>query len=345
MKTKDFFFNLPEDLIAQTPVQRRGTERLLVMDRREGTVQDRRMDEFPDLIEPASLVVVNDSKVRKARVHGLSPSGAMVEFLFLEELDNHDWVVMTSKSKKQRIGKSYTFSGRSNGAWQATIVGCSDEGERIVHVEPTIDESFFEQCGHVPLPPYIKREDTFEDESRYQTVYASQSGSVAAPTAGLHFTEAILERIRDKGIDMARVTLHVGAGTFLPVRSESVEDHRMHWERYSITPAACEAVMAAKRDGRPIIAVGTTSVRTLESAWDTQADLLRSGEGRTNLFILPGYRFHVVDRLLTNFHTPESTLLMLVSAFSSKDAILAAYAHAVRERYRFFSYGDAMYIR
>lgn len=345
MKTKDFSFDLPESLIAQTPAQRRGEDRLLVLDRNDGSIVDLRMEDFPDLLEADSLLVLNDSKVRKARVYGRSETGSLVEFLFVEERADHSWLAMTSRSKKQRIGKRYTFTSSTNTMWQAHIVGTDDEGLRIVEFDEPIDESFFIVCGHVPLPPYIKREDTFVDEERYQTVYAANSGSVAAPTAGLHFTRSIIDRIRRKHIETVTITLHVGLGTFLPVRSETIEDHKMHFERYTVSPETADAVNAARLSGRPIVAVGTTSVRTLESAYNDALCTLKPGEGRTNLFITPGYRYRVVNQLLTNFHTPESTLLMLVSAFAGYESVMNAYRHAVGENYKFFSYGDAMFIR
>lgn len=344
MKTREFSFDLPGELIAQYPAERRGESRLLVLDRVTGAYADTTMPDFPDLLDEGSVLVLNDSKVRKARVYAESETGATVEFLFLHELADHSWTAMVSKSKRQRVGKRYRFTGNEGRDWQSTIIGENEEG-KIVRFDQPIDESFFDSCGHVPLPPYIDRPDTFADESRYQTVYASRSGSVAAPTAGLHFTEAILKRIAAKGISILPVTLHVGPGTFLPVRTGNLEDHRMHLEHYEIPADTAESINRAKEEGRRIVAVGTTSVRTLESAYDTQNGLLPWGPGSTRLFIMPPYRFKVVNQLLTNFHTPESTLLVLVSAFAGREAILRAYRHAVEEKYRFFSYGDAMFIR
>jgi len=343
MKTKEFFFELPEELIAQTPAQRRGSSRLLVLDRQTGSFTDSDMTAFPLLLQEGSLIVVNNSKVRKARVYGESETGGQVEFLFLEELADHSWKAMVTKSKKQRIGKSYRFLAKDGTQWNATITDES-EGEKTVRFEHPIDESFFTQCGHVPLPPYIKREDNFNDETRYQTVYAKEAGSVAAPTAGLHFTNEILDQIRARGIEIHPVTLHVGPGTFLPVRTEDLDHHHMHFERYEIPQTTADAVNRAKQEGRLVVATGTTSVRTLESAYDRLKHLLPACQGRTNLFIKPPYEFAVVDQLLTNFHTPESTLLVLVSTFAGKDHILQAYRHAVEEQYHFFSYGDAMFI-
>jgi S-adenosylmethionine:tRNA ribosyltransferase-isomerase len=343
MKTKEFSFDLPEDLIAQNPADRRGNSRLLVLNRSTGGITDTYMTEFPQLLTPGSLMVINNSKVRKARVYGESESGAIVEFLFLEELIDHTWKAMVTKSKKQRVGKRYRFEGNGK-FWNASIIA-EDKSEKIVLFDEMIDESFFSDCGHVPLPPYIKRADTFSDETRYQTVYAQQSGSVAAPTAGLHFTDEILAEIGNRGIEIVPVTLHVGPGTFLPVRTEDLDDHDMHYERYEVSQETAQAITRAKAEGRPVIAVGTTSVRTLESAFNRETGELKAGSGSTNLFIKPPYRFAVVDHLLTNFHTPESTLLVLVSTFAGKETITRAYEHAVRERYRFFSYGDAMFIQ
>ncbi len=346
MKTKEFSFDLPDELIAQTPADRRGTSRLLVIDRRSGEWIDSSMTDFPSFLEPGSLLVVNNSRVRKARVYGESEAGGRVEFLFLEENLDHSWQAMVTKSKKQKPGKKFSFKDScGNSIHEAEIVSANDDGTRTVRFDRPVDESFFRDCGHVPLPPYIKRDDNFSDETRYQTVYAKTDGSVAAPTAGLHFTGEILDRIKDMGIDIVEVTLHVGPGTFLPVRSDSLEDHHMHFERYEVSQSAADAVNKAKAEGRKVVATGTTSVRTLESAWDVSSAQLKVGQGRTNLFIMPGYEFHVVDQLLTNFHTPESTLLVLVSAFAGKEHILAAYKHAVEESYRFFSYGDATFLR
>ncbi|MDD3823710.1 MAG: tRNA preQ1(34) S-adenosylmethionine ribosyltransferase-isomerase QueA [Sphaerochaetaceae bacterium] len=344
MKTKEFSFDLPEHLIAQFPADKRGESRLLVLDRTSGTLTDSTISHLPDFLIPGALMVVNDSKVRKARVYGESETGGKVEFLFLNELEDRRWSAMVTKSKKQRVGKHYRFTGKDGTTWTATIDAEHEDGKLVRFDEP-VDERFFEECGHMPLPPYIKRTDTVADESRYQTVYADKSGSVAAPTAGLHFTEDILGRIAAFGITITPVTLHVGAGTFLPVRSAQLEDHHMHLEHYEVPPQSASLVTEAKRSGRPVIAVGTTSVRTLESAFDEASGTLVPGRGSTRLFILPPYRFKVVDHLMTNFHTPESTLLVLVSAFAGKERIMEAYRHAVSHGYRFFSYGDAMFIR
>lgn len=345
MLTRDYYFDLPGELIAQVPTDRRGEERLLVLDKKSGSYKDMMMKDFPSLIEPGSVMVVNNSRVRKARCYGESETGGTVEFLFLEENADHSWNVMVSKAKRQRVGRRYRFlDGEGALVEEAVIVAENEDGTRRVSFSHPLVEDFFTRCGHVPLPPYIKREDDFSDESRYQTVYASQSGSVASPTAGLHFTKELLDEVKGRGVEILPVTLHVGAGTFLPVRSEKVEDHHMHYERYTVSDETADAVNRAKAEGRPIVAVGTTSVRTLESATGEDG-LVHPGWGRTNIFIYPGYRFRTVDRLLTNFHTPESTLLMLVSALAGREHIMAAYEHAIAQRYRFYSYGDAMLIR
>lgn len=345
MLTRDYYFDLPGELIAQVPTDRRGEEKLLVLDKTSGEYRDMMMKDFPSLIEPGSVMVVNNSRVRKARCYGESETGGTVEFLFLEENADHSWNAMVSKAKRQRVGRRYRFlDGEGALVEEAVIVAENEDGTRRVSFSHPLDEDFFTRCGHVPLPPYIKREDDFSDESRYQTVYASQSGSVASPTAGLHFTKELLDEVKGRGVEILPVTLHVGAGTFLPVRSEKVEDHHMHYERYTVSDETADAVNRAKSEGRPIVAVGTTSVRTLESATGEDG-LVYPGWGRTNIFIYPGYRFRTVDRLLTNFHTPESTLLMLVSALAGREHIMAAYEHAIAQRYRFYSYGDAMFIR
>lgn len=345
MLTRDYYFDLPGELIAQVPTDRRGEEKLLVLDKMSGEYRDMMMKDFPSLIEPGSVMVVNNSRVRKARCYGESETGGTVEFLFLEENADHSWNAMVSKAKRQRVGRRYRFlDGEGALVEEAVIVAENEDGTRRVSFSHPLDEDFFTRCGHVPLPPYIKREDDFSDESRYQTVYASQSGSVASPTAGLHFTKELLDEVKGRGVEILPVTLHVGAGTFLPVRSEKVEDHHMHYERYTVSDETADVVNRAKAEGRPIVAVGTTSVRTLESATGEDG-LVHPGWGRTNIFIYPGYRFRTVDRLLTNFHTPESTLLMLVSALAEREHIMAAYEHAIAQRYRFYSYGDAMFIR
>lgn len=356
MKTDDFNFDLPETSIAQYPPERRGDSRLLVLDRTDSaTVQPgqahRTHSMVKDLLrflEPGTLMVFNDSKVRKARIYGTAiETGAVVEFLLLEPLARQtgpyaissSWRAMTSKARKQKIGKSYLFPDGIKG----TIVG-EENDEKIIEFDIALGDHYLDVNGHMPLPPYIKREDEVTDSERYQTVYAKTTGSAACPTAGLHFTQPLLDSIAAAGIDIEWVTLHVGLGTFLPVRVEEVERHRMHEEWYTVSEKTATAVNAAKKEGRKVLAVGTTSLRTLESAWDPSAGL-RSGSSSTSIFIYPGYRFNVVDQLITNFHTPKSTLLMLVAAFAGRETVLDAYAEAIREGYTFFSYGDAMLIR
>jgi S-adenosylmethionine:tRNA ribosyltransferase-isomerase len=342
MKTRDFFFDLPPELIAQYPQAERGRSRLLVLDRLTGKPSHHLVGELPDILEGRSLLVFNNSRVRKARLRGIAEkTGARVEFLLLTKGDTRDaltWKTLVQRSNRRRPGSRYVFSGGVT----AEITGA--EGEfRLLRFDRIIDDNWLDLYGHIPLPPYIKRVDTPVDGERYQTVYAGPPGSTAAPTAGLHFTRQLLDRLEAAGMETAFITLHVGLGTFLPVRTEHIEDHPMHEEVFSINKDAADRIERAKAEKRRIVAVGTTSVRTLESAW--KEGRLERGEGRTAIFIYPGYSFKVVDALFTNFHTPGSTLLMLVSAFAGREKILETYAQAVREGYRFFSYGDAMLIR
>jgi S-adenosylmethionine:tRNA ribosyltransferase-isomerase len=333
----------------------------MVLDRASGDLTHTAVSRLADFIEPGTLMVFNDSRVRKARIYGIAiDTGARTEFLLLKPRADGTWEAAATKLKKQRPGRRYSFPEglvgevRSRGEVEGSteLEGSSvSEGRPdtvILAFNPPITESYLERVGHVPLPPYIKREDAAEDDERYQTIYSREVGSAACPTAGLHFTDALLSELDAKGVRRTTVTLHVGLGTFLPVRSTNVEGHAMHEEEYSVSEDAAREVMQAKAEGRPVLAVGTTSLRTLESAWaedDRGVSGLRSGRSSTRIFIYPGYRFKVVDKLFTNFHTPKSTLLMLVSAFAGREAILSAYAAAVAERYHFFSYGDAMLIR
>jgi S-adenosylmethionine:tRNA ribosyltransferase-isomerase len=364
MKTGDFFFDLPARLIAQYPPQERGQSRLMTLDRVTGKRSHRMATDLPEILcapefrGPAGsppLLVFNDSRVRKARLIGKSrQSGAEVEFLLLETIAQNGkepgtvWKAMTRKARRKKLGSGYVFyDGQGTEIARAEITG--EQGElRILQFEKPVSDEWLERYGHIPLPPYIKREDVSVDAQRYQTIYARAIGSAAAPTAGFHFTRELLDRLAARGIESAFVTLHVGPGTFLPVRSENIEDHVMHEERFVITGENADRIEKARAEGRRIIAVGTTSVRTLESAWDDQGRF-RRGWQSTSIFIYPGYQFRAVDALFTNFHTPGSTLLMLVSAFadgafSGRDLILESYAEAIREGYRFFSYGDAMLI-
>ncbi|NBK24620.1 MAG: tRNA preQ1(34) S-adenosylmethionine ribosyltransferase-isomerase QueA [Spirochaetia bacterium] len=343
MKIREYSFELPPHLIAQSPADKRGSDRLMVVNRTTGSVVDSLMSDFVDYLPSNCLLVVNNSKVRKARLYGASETGGKVEFLFLEENLDKSWQAMVTKAKRQHVGKRYTF-GEEPHLFHAEIVTENEDGTRTVRFEEEINETFFQKLGHVPLPPYIKREDDFQDEKRYQTIYAESEGSVAAPTAGLHFTPEIMAKIVAKGCTIVPITLHVGPGTFLPVRTEDLDDHHMHYERFEISSESARTINEAIRTGVPIVATGTTSVRTLESAFDREKGEIAAGLNRTNLFIKPGYEWKVVSHLLTNFHTPESTLLVLVSTFAGKELIDRAYQHAIDELYHFFSYGDAMFI-
>ncbi len=338
MLTTDFSFNVPEDLIAQEPAAERGTSRLFVLDRESGSTTHTTVREIASYIPTGAVMVFNNSRVRRARLFTTGAGGGRVELLLLRQEGPSSWAVLTTRMAKLTQGK-HLFLPEGLGAEVVEV----RPDERLVLIHGTLDDAYLERNGHLPLPPYIRRNDTPADAERYQTVFAKERGSAAAPTAGLHFTEAIMEGLRAKGVELHFVTLHVGLGTFLPVRSESVEGHRMHFEEYSVPELTAEAVNRARKNGRPIIAVGTTSVRTLESAWSGTG--LVPGPGSTDIFMYPGYRFKVVDMMFTNFHTPESTLLMLVSAFAGRERILAAYEEAVKQGYRFFSYGDAMLIR
>jgi S-adenosylmethionine:tRNA ribosyltransferase-isomerase len=338
VKTSQFSFDLPEDLIAQEPLSDREAARLMVLDRATGATRDATVARLADFIEPGAVVVLNDTRVLKARLFGRRESGGLVEVVLLERLGPCLWSVLAGRARRLRTGGRVLFD-----AGLSARVEQSDGDSRILRFEPELTDEWLEAHGHVPLPPYIKRADTAEDGEQYQTVYARVPGSAAAPTAGLHFTPRLLEELRGRGATLAWVTLHVGLGTFLPIRSDDIENHVMHEEAYSIPALTKAAVDAALGAGRPVLAVGTTVVRTLESAWDGKG--LREGDGRTRIYITPEHRFKVVSQLFTNFHTPRSSLLVLVSAFAGRQTILDAYTEAVRKRYRFFSYGDAMLIQ
>ena len=340
MDLDDLDYELPDELIAQRPLAERDAARLLVLD--GDAISHAQVGTLPSLMPP-SLLVVNDTRVINARLHGHKPTGGKVELLLVERLSprgrREQWRALGRASKPLRPGVTLAL-----GSLQATIL---DKREGVLDVELWADEPIgdvLEREGHVPLPPYIRRDDEAADRARYQTVFAAEPGAVAAPTAGLHFTPRLLDALRDAGHTMARVTLHVGPGTFRPVTAERLEDHPMHTERYAIPPETAEAIAEAKREGRPVLAVGTTVVRTLEAAARDDG-AVPAGTGETDLFIRPPYDYRVVDALMTNFHLPRSTLLALVMAFAGVDATRAAYAEAVRAGYRFFSYGDAMLIR
>lgn len=337
MELKDFSFELPEELIAQQPPKERGTSRLFVLNRQDHTYVHTIVQQITAYIPQNTIMVFNDTRVRKARLFAQTETGGNCELLLIEQLSDKVWKVMATRSKRLKIGKALHLSDAVSGKVIDDI-----EGFKVIEFSKVITETYMEQFGHVPLPPYIRRCDTQQDAERYQTVYAKHIGSIAAPTAGLHFTPAMMEDLRQHGIHIEFVTLHVGLGTFLPVRTQNIGEHTMHEEVYSISEKTAEALNAGKQQGKTILAVGTTSLRALESAWDSTK--VCAGTRTTNIFIYPGFTFNVVNALFTNFHTPESTLLMLVSAFAGRDVMLTAYQEAIRLKYRFFSYGDAMLI-
>ena len=357
----DFAYALPEELIAQEPLADRAASRMLHLERSSGAWHDRSFRDFPELLRPDDLLVLNNTRVFPARLYGhrsgaraqpLSPRNpaakeflkGRVEILLTRQLAEREWQALVRPGRKIGVGERLYFG--EQGELEAEVIARGDFGVRTLRFAPVAD--FFaavERLGHVPLPPYIARPDAPGDRERYQTVYASQRGSVAAPTAGLHFTPEVLERIRARGIESAEVTLHVGLGTFQPVHAERVEDHKMHSEAYHISPQTAEQLNRARAAGRRVVAVGTTTVRTLEhAALENPEGRIEAGSREADLFIYPGFAFRVVGALLTNFHLPQSTLLMLVAAFAGRERLLAAYGHAVGQRYRFYSYGDCMFI-
>ena len=360
MLVSEFDYHLPKELIAQEPLPDRASSRLLHLQRNSGTIRDRGFREFPALLRPDDLVVFNNTRVFPARLYGRrsglraqpvsqrNPAAreflkGQVEVLLTRQISAqpNEWECLVHPGRKIGVGEKLLFGDR--GELQADVVSRASFGERRIRFHPVPD--FFvllEQFGHVPLPPYIDRPDRPDDRSRYQTIYARERGSVAAPAAGLHFTPDIFERLRQRGIETAEITLHVGLGTFQPVRAERVEDHSLHREAYSISDAAAARINCALGAGRRVVAIGTTTVRTLEDA--AAAGRVRPGTRDADIFIYPGYRFRVVAALLTNFHLPQSTLLMLVCAFGGKDLVLQAYADAVKQNYRFYSYGDCMFV-
>ncbi len=340
MKTSDFYYDLPEELIAQTPLERRDGSRLMVLDRETGALEHRHFFDLPDYLRPGDCLVLNDSRVLPARLLGHRvPSGGAVEVLLLKDKGDGVWECLTKPGRKTKAGTELSFG---DGALTATVLEALDTGNRLIrfHYQGIFLE-ILEQLGKMPLPPYIKEE--LEDGERYQTVYSRVNGSAAAPTAGLHFTKGLLEQIAAKGVSIAYVTLHVGLGTFRPVKAEEITDHHMHAEFCMISAETAELLNRTKEQGGRIVCVGTTSCRTLESFADEQGRF-RETSGWTDIFIYPGYRFKAMDALVTNFHLPESTLVMLVSAFAGREHVLNAYRTAVQERYRFFSFGDAMFI-
>lgn len=365
MQTDDFDFYLPENLIAQEPSKVRGQDRLLVLNSKAGVYSDKLFRDFPDLIPPNSLLVFNNSKVRKARCFAeKQETGANVEFLFLKNFqEGRVWEVLVKRGKRQKKGDRYVFVDGSVGkiVFPQDVLSSTElkkalskddelitenstyeNSEKFIAFEQPLTDEWFELNGHIPLPPYIKRDDNENDAKRYQNVYANEVGSVACPTAGLHFTNELLEKLDKKNITRLTITLHVGLGTFLPVRSKNIEDHKMHYESFYISDEVATKIENHKAKGNPVLAVGTTSVRALEGSFGNGK--IKRGWQSSNIFIYPPYKFKIVDHLLTNFHTPKSTLLMLVSALAGRENILKAYSHAVEQSYRFFSYGDAMLI-
>jgi S-adenosylmethionine:tRNA ribosyltransferase-isomerase len=350
----DFDFVLPEELIAQEPPVERGESRMLLLDRATGAWKDDVFAHFPEQLRAGDVLVLNDSRVIPARLFGLrtrrpdedEPATGRIEVLLTEQIDTWEWNALVKPGRKLRVGDGIDFAGESDTALHAEIVAAGEHGERTLRFTPVEDFARrLDALGHMPLPPYIHRDDRALDRERYQTVYARPRGSAAAPTAGLHFTPQVLGEIRAAGVAVCAITLHVGLGTFQPVRVAETAKISLHSERYELSAECAEEINAARHDGRRIVAAGTTTVRTLEHCAAISADgRLHPHSGSTSIFISPGFRFRAVDVLLTNFHLPQSTLLMLVSAFAGRDHTLAAYCHAVEKRYRFFSYGDCMFI-
>lgn len=340
LKKSDFYFELPQELIAQDPLEERSSSRLLVLDKATGEVSHRVFRDIADYLKPGDCLVLNNTKVIPARLLGeREGTGAHVEVLLLKRREGDVWETLVKPGKKCRPGTRLSFGG---GLLKAEVLETVEEGNRLIHFEyDGIWEEVLDRLGEMPLPPYITHK--LQDKNRYQTVYAKYEGSAAAPTAGLHFTRELLAQLEEKGVRLAYVTLHVGLGTFRPVKEENVLEHHMHSEFYQVTEEAARTINDTKKAGGRVICVGTTSCRTIESAAD-ESGAVHPGSGNTEIFIYPGYRFQVLDALITNFHLPESTLVMLVSALAGRENVLKAYGEAIRERYRFFSFGDAMLI-
>ena len=340
MKTHDFYYDLPQELIAQTPLERRDASRLMVLDRQSGAICHDHFYNIIDYLNPGDCLVMNDSRVLPARLLGHRPTGGVVEVLLLRDLGDKCWECLVKPGSKMQPGSMVTFG---DGELTATVREVQEDGNRIVEFHYAgIFLEILEKLGKMPLPPYIKAE--LSDQERYQTVYSREVGSAAAPTAGLHFTQELLDKIRAKGVKTAFVTLHVGLGTFRPVKAEEITDHHMHAELCMMSEETAEILNETRRNGGRIVCVGTTSCRTLESLASADGSF-RAGSKWTEIFIYPGYHFRAMDALITNFHLPESTLVMLVSAFAGREHVLNAYEEAVKERYRFFSFGDAMFIQ
>ena len=339
MELKEFYYDLPEELIAQVPIKKRDESRLMVLDRKKQTIEHKVFKDILDYLQPGDCLVRNNTKVIPARIYGKKETGANVEFLLLNNIEGDIWESIVRPGNKLHVGTKVTFG---DGKLNAEILEVMEGGTRKVKFTYNgIFNEILDEIGMMPLPPYIHEE--LKEKDRYQTVYAKYQGSAAAPTAGLHFTEELLEKIREKGVEIANVTLHVGIGTFRPVKVEKIEEHHMHSEHYYIKQEDVDKINNARKNGGRIISVGTTSCRVLESIADENG-FVKETEGDTSIFIYPGYKFKCIDGLITNFHLPESTLLMLVSALAGKDYIMKAYNKAVKEKYRFFSFGDAMLI-
>lgn len=342
LSTNDFDFELPEELIAQTPLENRSSSKLLVLDKETGNIEDKHFPAILDELEAGDALVMNDTRVLPARLYGTKPeTGGHIEVLLLKNTTEDQWETLVKPAKRAKVGTEIHFG---DGRLKAIVKEELDHGGRIIEFSyEGIFLEVLESLGEMPLPPYIK--ERLEDKNRYQTVYAKENGSAAAPTAGLHFTEELLEQIKAKGVRLVFLTLHVGLGTFRPVSVENIENHEMHSEFYRLTKEAATELNDVKAAGGKIVAVGTTSIRTLETIGTKFDGEIKADSGWTSIFISPGYQFKVVDAFTTNFHLPKSTLVMLVSAFAGKDQVLAAYAHAVKENYRFFSFGDAMFVK
>ena len=340
MKTSDFYYDLPEELIAQTPVEPRDSSRMMVYNRNTQEVLHKHFYDVIDFLNEGDALIVNDSRVLPARIYGTKiPTGANVEFLLLKQVKDNVWETLVKPGKKARTGDSFTFG---DGIMTGKVIDVLEDGNRIVEFK--CDSNFYEtldKIGQMPLPPYIH--EKLKDKERYQTVYSHELGSAAAPTAGLHFTDELLEKTKTKGIKIGYVTLHVGLGTFRPVKVDDVTTHKMHSEHYEVPEETAKLIEETKKNGKRVIAVGTTSCRTLESVAKEHGKVVPC-EGWTDIFIYPGFEFKVLDGLITNFHLPESTLIMLVSAFAGYDEVMSIYKEAVKEKYRFFSFGDSMFI-
>ena len=340
-KTSDFYYELPEEYIAQTPVEPRDASRMMVLSKKDDTIKHKHFYDITDYLNPGDTLIINDSRVIPARIFGIrTDTGAIVEFLLLRQIEGLKWETLVKPGKKAKTGTSFEFG---NGLLKGRISAIDDEGNRIIDFTTKRDNiySILDEIGQMPLPPYIR--EKLEDKERYQTVYSNELGSAAAPTAGLHFTKELLQKIKDKGVNIGKVTLHVGLGTFRPVKTENIKEHKMHSEHYEISEETAELIKKTKKNGKRVICVGTTSCRTVESVASLYGEI-KACDGYTDIFIYPGYKFKVMDGLITNFHLPESTLIMLVSSFYGYKKTMKAYNTAVKEKYRFFSFGDCQLI-